>query len=129
MSNRSRNRTLAIAAAASAVSLLGLLGSLYYFDIPSLLRKRVKSRKVGPRCFALKDQPSLEAFRTITQQITLKETYPLAANVVRDIPIYYCNDFDLANGQKLDRLEDELYHNLVHGPGVCQFDQQNLSES
>lgn len=118
MSTRSRNRTPAIAAAASVVSAVGLLGSLYYFDIPSLLRKRVKSRKVEPRCFALKNQPSIAAFRTITQQITLKETYPLAANVVQDIPIYYCNDFDLADTDKLNRLEDELYHNLVQGPGV-----------
>ena len=118
MPPRSRDRTGAIAAATTVASIAGLLGTLYYLDIPSLLNKRVKSRKVEPRCYSTKYPPSLAAFKTLTQQVTVKETYPLAADLKQNIPIYDCKDFDLGDADQLDQLQDELYHNLVSGPGV-----------
>ena len=118
MTPRSRDRTGAIAAATTIASVAGLLGTLYYLDIPSLLRKRVKSRKVEPRCYSIDSPPSITEFKTLTQQITLKETYPLATSIQKNIPIYDCKDFDLRDEEQIDSLQDELYHNLTAGPGV-----------
>jgi ectoine hydroxylase-related dioxygenase (phytanoyl-CoA dioxygenase family) len=73
---------------------------------------------VEPRCYSNKSPPSITAFKALTAQITLKSTYPLCAEVKKNIPIYNCNDLDLANPDQLDKLQDELYHNLVSGPGV-----------
>jgi ectoine hydroxylase-related dioxygenase (phytanoyl-CoA dioxygenase family) len=118
MSQQRRGRNNAISAATTAASVLGLLGTLYYLDIPALLRKRLESRKVEPRCYSNKQPPSLTAFKTLTKQITLKETYPLCSDIKQSIPIYNCNDFDLQDAEQLDKLQDELYHNLISGPGV-----------
>lgn len=118
MSNQRRSRNNAISAATTAASVLGLLGTLYYFDIPSLLHKRLESRKVDSRCYSNKTPPSLTAFKTLTKQITFKNTYPLCSKVESNIPIYDCNDFDLLDLKQLDKLQDQLYHNLVSGPGV-----------
>lgn len=118
MAHQQRGRNNAISAATTAASVAGLLGTLYYFDISSLLRKRLESRKVEPRCYSSKTPPSLTAFKTLTQQITLKSTYPLCAEIQRNIPVYNCDDFDLNDPDKLDKLQDELYHNLTSGPGV-----------
>ena len=118
MSSQRRSRNNAISAATTAASVLGLLGTLYYLDIPTLLRKRLKSRKVEARCYSSRTPPSLTAFKTLTKQITLKTTYPLCSDVERNIPIYNCNNFNLQDAGQIDKLQDELYHNLVSGPGV-----------
>ena len=123
MSYQRRSRNNALTAATTAASVVGLLGTLYYLDIPSLLRKRLESRKVEPRCYSSKTSPSLTAFKTLTKQITLKSTYPLCSGVKKNIPIYDCNDFDLADPVRLDKLQDELYHNLISGPGVYVMKQ------
>ena len=118
MAYQRRNRNHALAAATALASVTGVLGTLYYLDIPSLLRRRLESRKVEPRCYSSKIPPSLTAFKALTNQITLQSTYPLCSGVNKNIPIYDCNDFDLADAKQLDRLQDELYHNLLSGPGV-----------
>ena len=118
MSYQRRSRNNALAAATALASVTGVLGTLYYLDIPSFLRKRVESRKVEPRCYSNKIPPSLTAFKTLTQQITLQSTYPLCSEIKKHIPIYNCNDFNLADSAQLDKLQDELYHNLISGPGV-----------
>lgn len=118
MAHHSRDRSGALAAAGSVASIVGLLGTLYYLDAPAFLRQRVKSKKVEPRCYDPRSQPSLTAFKTLTQQLTLKETYPLCSDISSSIPIYNCKNFNLDNVGKVDRLQDELYHNLTSGPGV-----------
>lgn len=105
-------------AAASIASAIGLIGSLYYLDIPSLLTQRVQSRKVTKRGFDPTTKPSLAEFKLVCEQTTLKSTYPLAKTIAKNIPIYDCRDFDLTNTRKIDQLQDELYHNLTLGPGA-----------
>ena len=118
MPHNSRDRTGAISAATTIASVAGLLGTLYYLDIPSVLQKRLKSRQVESRCYSGKTPPSLAELKTITQQNTLSQTYPLAATIKKNIPIYDCKDFDFKDTARIDRLQDELYHNLISGPGV-----------
>ncbi|KAK5694025.1 hypothetical protein LTR97_009643 [Elasticomyces elasticus] len=108
-------RSTAITVAATAASIASIAGLLYHLEIPSLLQQRVKARRVGPRCYSSKTKPSLPELRILTQQQTLHETYPLASTIEKNIPIYDCAAFDLTD---TERLQDELYHNLVSGPGV-----------
>jgi ectoine hydroxylase-related dioxygenase (phytanoyl-CoA dioxygenase family) len=42
----------------------------------------------------------------------------LAEAIEKNIPIYDCHKFDLDNRKRIDKLQDELYHNLTAGPGV-----------
>jgi len=65
-----------------------------------------------------KNKPSLAAFKILTQQTTLKETYPLAASISQNVPIYDCARFDLEKEAGMERLKDEWYHILLSGPGV-----------
>lgn len=118
MSYRSRDHSSAIAAGATLASTLGLLGTLYYLDIPSFLRTRVKSKKVEPRCYSADKAPSLTAFKTLTQQVTVQQTYPLAVGISKNVPIYDCTKFNMKNAKRIDQLQDELYHISISGPGV-----------
>ncbi|KAK3053894.1 hypothetical protein LTR09_005174 [Extremus antarcticus] len=118
MNRSTRSRNSAITAAATLASTVGLLGTLYYLDIPSFLRQRVKSKQVEPRCYNNQTKPSLLELRILTQQTTSKSTYPLAERIEKNIPIYDCLNFDLENADLTNRLQDELYHNLTSGPGV-----------
>lgn len=112
------SRNTAFTAAASVASVAGLIGSFYYLDIPSMLSRRVESRKVSKRNFNASTAPSLAEFKILCDQFTLKSTYPLAKSIEKNIPIYDCLAFDLSNTKKIDQLQDELYHNLTSGPGV-----------
>ena len=112
------SRNTAITAAATVASVAGVVGSLYALNIPSLLSQRVKARKVEPRNFSASSKPSLAELKLLTEQITLPSTYPLATAIEKNIPIYDCRKFNLSNARKIDQLQDELYHNLVSGPGV-----------
>ena len=118
MAYQRRSGNNALTAATTLASVAGLLGTFYYLDLPTLLRKRQESRKVEPCCYSTKSPPSLTAFKTLTKQITLKSTYPLSLEIKSNIPIYNCSDFDLSDSAQIDRLQDELYHNLISGPGV-----------
>ncbi|KAK3717188.1 hypothetical protein LTR37_005897 [Vermiconidia calcicola] len=113
-----RDRATAFTAAATFASTISILGTLYYLDIPSLLQSRVKSRKIEPRCYSTFSKLSIQEFETLTQQVTLKETYPLANKLEKNVPVYDCNNFDITNAKQIDSLQDELYHNLTSGPGV-----------
>ncbi|KAH9827866.1 phytanoyl-dioxygenase family protein, partial [Teratosphaeria destructans] len=108
----------AVAAAATAASLAGLLVTLYYLDIPTLFNQRLKSRQIESRLYSTDDsaKPSLAAFRLLTQQPTLKQTYPLAHSIQSRIPIYDCTAFDLDDDPSIDRLQNEWHHILLHGP-------------
>ncbi|CAK3934222.1 phytanoyl- dioxygenase family [Lecanosticta acicola] len=114
----SQFRGQAVTVAASIASVAGLLGILNYLQIPSLFQRRAKSRKVGPRCYSLNEQPSLTSFKALVERTTLKETYPLAIDVQNNIPIYDCGKLDLQDSKQVERFQDELYHVLVEGPGV-----------
>ncbi|KAK5166290.1 uncharacterized protein LTR77_008551 [Saxophila tyrrhenica] len=118
MNRQARSRNTAITAAASIASTVGLLGTLYYLDIPAFLRQRVKSKQLEPRCYNATTKPSLTELTAITQQLTSKTTYPLAERVERNMPIYDCHNLNLDDADLIDRLQDELYHNLTSGPGV-----------
>ncbi|KAK3676530.1 hypothetical protein LTR78_003806 [Recurvomyces mirabilis] len=113
-----RQRTQALTALATATTIAGLAGTLYYLDIPSILRQRVKSRKVEPRCYDLNSPPSLADLKILTQESTVKETYPRATRIETNIPIYDCSQFDLEDKDFVNRLQDEWYHILLSGPGV-----------
>ncbi|TKA71730.1 hypothetical protein B0A55_08532 [Friedmanniomyces simplex] len=115
----SGRNTAAIAAAATAASIASIASLLYYLEIPSLLQQRVQARTVGgPRCYSPNAKPSLPEFKLLTQQETLRETYPLASRIEKNTPIYDCASFDLTDVSATDKLQDELYHNLTSGPGV-----------
>lgn len=118
MPQTSPSRNTALTAAASIASVASLIGSLYYLDIPSMLNRRMEARKVTKRNFDASKAPSLVDFRLLCDQTTLKSTYPLAKTIAKNIPIYDCRDFDLSNAAQIDRLQDELYHNLTSGPGA-----------
>ena len=120
MSLRSPFKPGVTTAVAAFASLAAVVGTINYLDIGSLLQQRKKSRKVDPRLYSLEDanKPSLAAFRTLTSQITLNETYPLASKISKNVPMYNANTFKLDNADFVSRLQDELYHILLHGPGV-----------
>lgn len=118
MASQSLQRGRLPGSAASIAAVVGLLGTAYYLDIPSLFTQRIKSRKVGPRCFSQEETPSLLAFKTLIEQTATKETYPLASDIQKNIPIYDCTILDQSNGSSLESFQDELYHILTSGPGV-----------
>lgn len=97
----------------------GLLYLAYSYDLSKKLRQYINpSPKIEPRCFSQDSKPSLAAFRALTQQSIEAGTYPLASKVMKSVPVYDCNTFDLHNAQQLDDLQNELYHILISGPGV-----------
>ncbi|KAF7194908.1 hypothetical protein HII31_03745 [Pseudocercospora fuligena] len=112
----SSNRIQATAASIAATA--SILGALWYLDIPSWGEQKIRSRKVSPRCYAEDKAPTLTAFKALVEQVATKETYPLAKDIQKNIPIYDCLDFDLGNEDIVNSLQDELYHILTSGPGV-----------
>ncbi|KIW30071.1 uncharacterized protein PV07_05847 [Cladophialophora immunda] len=77
--------------------------------------------RVPKRLYSLSQPPSLSAFETLCSQSTSRETYPHAATVTSNIPIYDLpadGDARLADGSYIDALQDEWHHILLSGPGV-----------
>lgn len=104
---------------AAFASLAAIVGTIHYLEVPSLLAQRKKARKVEKRCYdATEEKYSLAAFATLTSQLTLPSTYPLAADVQKNVPIYDCLDFDLTDIKRMEALKDEFFHILYDGPGV-----------
>lgn len=63
--------------------------------------------------------PQLQEFKAICKQTTDKATYPLAAEVVSNIPIYdLCTLEANLSASLLSSLQDEWHHILHEGPGV-----------
>lgn len=102
-------------AVAAFATLATVVGAIHYLEIPSLLSQRKRSRKVEKRCYDTEEEYSLAAFKTLTSQITLPSTYPLAIDVQKNIPIYDCSGF---KGTDTEALKDEFFHILYYGPGV-----------
>ena len=115
---RSNQRNLAFTAAASIGLATGVFTLWKYLGLGIMAQERIKSRKVTKRCYALNDKPSLSAFKTLVEQITTKETYPLATDIQKNIPIYDCSQLNLHDPDLVDQFQDELNHILTHGPGV-----------
>lgn len=66
------------------------------------------------------EPPSLAEFERLCSQTTKPETYPLAASIEKNVPIYNLSDFHSRVGDvsTVTKLQDEWYHILLHGPGV-----------
>ncbi|EME43406.1 hypothetical protein DOTSEDRAFT_63638 [Dothistroma septosporum NZE10] len=79
---------------------------------------RMKSRNVTKRLYSINGKPSLTAFKALVEQATTKETYPLAADIQKSIPVYDCSTIDLDDPGQVDAWQDELNHILTSGPGV-----------
>lgn len=105
-------------ALAAFATLSAVVGAVHYLEIPSLLAQRKKARKVAKRCYDTEERYSLAAFQTLTSQLTLPATYPLAADVQKNVPIYDCSRIDLDDIKGVEALKDELFHILYDGPGV-----------
>ena len=106
-------------ALAAFASLAAVVGTIHYLELPSLLAQRKKARKVEKRCYDATDEKySLASFATLTSQLTLPSTYPLATDIQKNVPIYDCLDFDLTDSKRVEALRDELFHILYDGPGV-----------
>ena len=105
-------------ALAAFATLATVVGAIHYLEIPSLLTQRKKARKVSKRRYTTEESYSLAAFRTLTSQLTLLETYPLAVDVQKNVPVYDCLRIDLEDAKAVEALKDELFHILYDGPGV-----------
>lgn len=105
-------------ALAAFATLATVVGTIHYLEIPSLLNQRKKARKVSKRCYDTEERYSLAAFQTLTSQLTLPGTYPLAVDVQKNVPIYDCSRIDLEDVKGVEALKDELFHILYDGPGV-----------
>jgi ectoine hydroxylase-related dioxygenase (phytanoyl-CoA dioxygenase family) len=111
-------------ALAAFASLAAIVTTIHYLELPSLLAQRKRTRKVEKRCYNdastdEKQQYSLASFATLTSQLTLPSTYPLATDVQKNVPIYNALDFgDLTDDRRVEALKDELFHVLHDGPGV-----------
>ncbi|KIX09621.1 uncharacterized protein Z518_00701 [Rhinocladiella mackenziei CBS 650.93] len=72
---------------------------------------------VPKRLYSISRPPLLSSFQNICSQSTNHDTYPLAATVKSNVPIY-----DLATAPKdpasIDHLQDEWHHIILSGPGV-----------
>ncbi len=75
------------------------------------------NHKVPRRLYSQSQPPSLSAFEELCSQSTDRDTYPQAATVVSNIPIYELRQDDL-NADHLSQLQDEWHHILLSGPGV-----------
>jgi ectoine hydroxylase-related dioxygenase (phytanoyl-CoA dioxygenase family) len=62
--------------------------------------------------------PQPQEFKSICSQITQKSTYPLASEIVSNIPIYDLAALEHLSTPLLSALQDEWHHILHKGPGV-----------
>ncbi|KAM3417678.1 hypothetical protein BST61_g5914 [Cercospora zeina] len=110
------NRVQTVAATVAATA--AIVGAISYLEVPSWGRQKINTRKVTTSKFSKDDPPSLLALKTLVEQHTLRETYPLASDIQKNIPIYDCAAFDIASINQVESLQDELCHVLISGPGV-----------
>lgn len=75
-------------------------------------------KNVGSRCYTQDHFSSIEDFAQLISRTTSSETYPLARHIEKNVPLYDHGDFDLDDGNFVERLQDEWYHVLLNGPGV-----------
>ncbi|KAF3054146.1 hypothetical protein E8E11_011907 [Didymella keratinophila] len=76
-----------------------------------------KTPRITPRVFSTSEPPSLDDFKELTTKPATIH-YPLAKEIVKNVPIYDLSVFSSYNVDQLSALQDEWYHILLHGPGV-----------
>ncbi|KAF2626345.1 phytanoyl-CoA dioxygenase-like protein [Macroventuria anomochaeta] len=72
---------------------------------------------IEPRVFSTSKPPSLDDFKILTTE-SVPIHYPLAKDIVNNIPIYDLSAFSSYTADQLSALQDEWYHILLQGPGV-----------
>ncbi|KAF2021204.1 phytanoyl-CoA dioxygenase-like protein [Aaosphaeria arxii CBS 175.79] len=72
---------------------------------------------IPPRLCATADKPSLEAFKKLTTNSSPAH-YPLAASILKNVPVYNLPDYFSLSPAQLSAFQDEWYHILLSGPGV-----------
>lgn len=72
------------------------------------------------RLFPSSPAPSVEELKAICHQTTSPETFPLAATVQSNIPIYDMSRFagQADSGDLVEQLKEEWYQCIRYGPGV-----------
>lgn len=74
------------------------------------------------RLFPHSSPPSLDDFHRLCSESAKPETYPLAASISKNVPIYNLSEFEHSlssdNTSTITALQDEWYHILLSGPGV-----------
>lgn len=76
------------------------------------------------RLFSQSSPPSLDDFHRLCSESAKPETYPLAASIEKNVPIYNLSDFEStlttsgSDENTIAKLQDEWYHILLSGPGV-----------
>lgn len=74
---------------------------------------------VPPRLFPQSESPSLEDFTALCSRTTDPATYPLAASIQNNIPIYDASGpAPTDDATTASRLQDEWHHILASGPGA-----------
>jgi ectoine hydroxylase-related dioxygenase (phytanoyl-CoA dioxygenase family) len=82
-----------------------------------LMNERGNTLAVGSQMFSASKPPSLESFKKLIIESTPFH-YPLASNVISDVPIYELPEYTSFNSKEHSALQDEWYHILLSGPGV-----------
>ncbi|KAI9924950.1 hypothetical protein ASPWEDRAFT_682872 [Aspergillus wentii DTO 134E9] len=72
-------------------------------------------QKAVPNRLFASTAPQLDDFKKICSQTTNTSTYPLAASIERNIPIYDASALDVSSP---DAVQNEWHHALASGPGV-----------
>ncbi|CRG91386.1 hypothetical protein PISL3812_08434 [Talaromyces islandicus] len=77
------------------------------------------------RLFSQSSPPALDDFHRLCSESTKPETYPLAASIEKNVPMYNLSEFentlasdDNKESSTIAKLQDEWYHILLSGPGV-----------
>jgi ectoine hydroxylase-related dioxygenase (phytanoyl-CoA dioxygenase family) len=73
------------------------------------------------RLFSQSSPPSLDDFHRLCSGSAKPETYPLAASIEKNVPIYNLSEYEDAldsDEPTIAKLQDEWYHILLSGPGV-----------
>lgn len=70
------------------------------------------------RLFSQQDASSVEELAGLCSRMANEEEYPLAADIQKNVPIYYLPDISCLNTAQRASLQDEWYRILLSGPGV-----------
>ncbi|PMD29854.1 phytanoyl-CoA dioxygenase family protein [Hyaloscypha variabilis F] len=76
------------------------------------------SAGIPSRLFSIQSEPSLSAFRKICSRTATKQEYPLAAEILSNVPIYNLSRLDINDEEVLALLQSEWHHLLLSGPGA-----------
>jgi ectoine hydroxylase-related dioxygenase (phytanoyl-CoA dioxygenase family) len=83
----------------------------------SMTNEQSDTTVVGSRVFLASKPPSLELFKELTTE-SIPIHYPLASNVISNVPIYELPVYTSLDFKERNALQDEWYHILRSGPGV-----------